>query len=87
MLKKEGVYTVECPKCKNFTITHLESNGSICPHMCSKCQQEFRGIDSGKQRNSFVAIAKEAKEIKKTEEESSKVFSLTKKSNKKSFKW
>jgi len=55
--------------------------------MCSKCQQEFRGIDNGKQRNSFVAIAKEAKEIKKIEEESSKVFSLTKKSNKKSFKW
>ena len=61
MLAK-GVYTVECPKCKSFTIIHLESNGSVNPHKCSKCELEFRGIGNGKQRHSFVGLVKEAEE-------------------------
>ena len=58
----QGVYTVECPKCKNFTIIHLSSDGSVNPHKCSKCELEFRGIGSGKQRHSFVGLVKEAEE-------------------------
>ena len=58
----QGVYTVECPKCKSFTIIHLASDGSVNPHKCSKCELEFRGIGSGKQRHSFVGLVKEAEE-------------------------
>lgn len=65
---KTGVYTVECPKCKNYTIVHLASEGSINPHKCSKCELEFKSIRAGKQRNTFVAIASEAGEITKTSE-------------------
>lgn len=69
-----GVYTIECPKCKGPTIMHLASDGSINPHRCSKCELEFVGIGSGKQRNTFIGLVKEAEEAKKTDE-------------KKSFKW
>ena len=84
----QGVYTVECPKCKSFTLIHLASDGSVNPHKCSKCELEFRGIGSGKQRNSFVGLVKEAEENKKTDEKKS--FGIppsTKKTGKKSFKW
>jgi len=57
-----GVYTVECPQCKGSTLIHLATDGSVNPHRCSKCEVEFRGIDSGKQRHSFVGLVKEAEE-------------------------
>ena len=82
-----GVYTVECPKCKSFTIIHLASDGSVNPHRCSKCELEFEGIGSGKQRHSFVGLVKEAEETKKTGEKSFETFSSTKKAGKKSIKW
>lgn len=79
MLKDTGVYTVECPKCKGPTIIHLGSDGSVYPHKCSKCEVEFSGIDSGKQRNTFVGLVKEV-EGKPAEKK------LTIKSRKDSFK-
>ena len=86
MLTK-GVYTVECPKCKSFTIIHLASDGSVNPHRCSKCELEFEGIGSGKKRHSFVGLVKEAEGTKKTDEKSFETFSSTKKASKKSIKW
>jgi len=60
-----GVYTVECPKCKSFTIIHLASDGSVNPHRCSKCELEFEGIGSGKKRHSLLDSLKKLKEPKK----------------------
>ena len=67
-----GVYTVECPQCKGSTLIHLATDGSVNPHRCSKCEVEFRGIDSGKQRHSFVGLVKEAEEKYKAKKNNGK---------------
>ncbi|MFT7565365.1 MAG: hypothetical protein ACI8V7_000363 [Candidatus Paceibacteria bacterium] len=66
MLKKPGVYTIDCNECKAQSLMHLNSDESISPDHCKWCKIEFKGIDNGEQRGSYVGIVKEVNKIEIT---------------------
>jgi hypothetical protein len=87
MLKTKGVYTVSCPECQSTTLIHLlDSDGSINPHKCSGCEIEFKGIENGEQRHSFIGIVGEGSKRSSENDESKKTGKKSSKKKKKKTK-